>query len=114
MAIRALAREKKTVKIVKVVKKAKPEKAKSKKVAFAYFAPEARQAFVAGSFNGWQESGLALKKDEKGYWKASVALGEGRYEYRYIVDGAWANDQEKPECVPNAFGTWNSVVEVKA
>ena len=104
---------------VKAVTKATPRKvaektkAKTKKVIFSYFAPEAKEVFILGTFNQWREKDLTLKKDAQGYWKCSVALEEGRYEYRYLVDSGWANDQEQLECVPNSYGSWNSVVRVQ-
>lgn len=115
MATRVLAKKKvvKAIKVIKVATKAKVYKLKMKKIPFAYFAPEAKEVFVAGSFNNWQEKQYLLRKDTKGYWKFPLELGEGRYEYRYIVDGSWANDQDQQECVPNSFGTWNSVIQVK-
>ena len=84
-----------------------------KKIDFEYYAPQAKQVEIAGSFNGWIADETPLKKERSGKWKASLALSPGRYEYRYLVDGSWENDQRPVECVPNTFGTWNCVVEVR-
>lgn len=86
---------------------------KVQKVVFQYFAPEAKEVCLAGSFNQWMDRELFLKKDKFGNWKTLLPLGSGRYEYRFIVDGNWVNAQEKGECVPNSFGTWNSVLQVQ-
>ncbi len=69
--------------------------------------------YVAGAFNDWDAESNSLKKDKSGKWKVELSLPLGRYEYRYLVDGIWENDQRPVECVPNAFGSWNSVVKVQ-
>ena len=84
-----------------------------RKVAFEYFAPDAQKVQVAGTFNNWNPEKFPLKKGKDGKWKGSVSLNQGRYEYRYFVDGLWENDQRPVECVPNAFGSWNCVVTVQ-
>ena len=83
------------------------------KVVFEYYAPLARKVYVAGTFNAWNLESCPLKKDKSGKWRAELNLPPGRYEYRYQVDGVWENDQRPVECVPNAFGSWNSVVTVQ-
>lgn len=85
----------------------------STKTEFEFYAPEAQKVSVAGTFNDWKEEKAPLKKDATGKWRLSLSLVPGRYEYRYLVDGVWQNDQRQCECVPNAFGSWNCVVEVK-
>ena len=84
-----------------------------KKINFEYYAPQAFNVKLAGNFNGWNADETPLKKDHTGTWKLSLTLPPGRYEYRYLVDGSWQNDQRPVECIPNAFGTWNCVVEVQ-
>ncbi len=83
-----------------------------KKIDFEYYAPQARQVKLAGGFNGWNAEETPLKKDHNGTWRLALNLPAGRYEYRYLVDGSWQNDQRPVECVPNSFGSWNCVVEV--
>ena len=84
-----------------------------RKVIFEYYAPMARRVHVAGTFNNWNLEACALRKDRSGKWKTALSLPPGRYEYRYLVDGIWENDQRPVECVPNAFGSWNCVVTVQ-
>lgn len=87
-------------------------------VAFSLRAPEAKSAVLAGSFNDWSADKLPMQKDATGTWSASVELRPGRYEYKFVVDGEWcakaagASESESGDCVPNAFGTENRVVEV--
>lgn len=88
-------------------------KLKIAKTTFKYFAPEANEVCLAGTFNQWQDKDLFLKKDKTGYWSVAIPLGAGRYEYRYIVDGNWTNAQDQAECVPNDHGTWNTVLQIQ-
>ncbi len=85
----------------------------SPKISFEFNAPSASSVALAGTFNGWSSEKNLLKRDANGCWKLSLALKPGRYEYRYAVDGTWQNEQHPCECVPNAFGSWNCVIEVK-
>lgn len=82
------------------------------KMAFEYYAPQAGKVYLVGSFNGWDLKACPLKIDKQGYWRTKLELTPGRYEYRYLVDDGWENDQRCGEVVPNVFGTWNSVVTV--
>lgn len=84
----------------------------TRKAEFVYFAPEAQKVQVLGDFNRWdQDSGHMIKgRDQK--WRLTLELQPGRYEYRFLVDGYWENDQAPVECIPNAFGTWNCVLKV--
>jgi len=88
------------------------KKLRGKEVAFEYFAPLAQTVYVAGTFNDWNHQSCPLKKDKSGKWKTQLSLPSGRYEYRYLIDGIWENDQRPVECIPNAFGSWNCVVTI--
>ena len=90
-----------------------PRKTGTKPTEFRFYAPQAREVVVSGSFNKWNTKKLAAMKDSKGNWVAKVALKPGRYEYKFIVDGNWANDPRCTSCVANSFGTHNCLVEVK-
>lgn len=84
-----------------------------KPVDFYFNLPGAKSAAVAGTFNGWDLSRTPLSKDASGGWKATIWLPPGRYEYRFVVDGAqWFSDPRAIEAVPNTFGSTNSVLMV--
>ena len=83
-----------------------------KEVVFEFYAPAAEDVRLAGTFNSWDPSKHRLRKESNGRWHLTLKLKSGRYEYRYLVDGNWENDQRPVGCVPNAFGSWNCVVEV--
>ena len=92
--------------------KSKSNNHSEKGIVFEFYAPSADDVRLAGTFNDWDPSKHRLKKSSDGRWHLSLKLKSGRYEYRYMVDGDWENDQRPVGCVPNAFGTWNCVVEV--
>ena len=92
--------------------KAKQENGLEKDAPFEFYAPMAQEVRLAGSFNDWDVSKHRLRKSSDGRWHLTLKLKPGRYEYRYLVDGNWENDQRPVACVPNAFGTWNCVVEI--
>ncbi len=83
-----------------------------KEIAFEFFAPSAVKVAVVGTFNQWNCEKDLMKNDGTGRWKMTLNLPIGRYEYRYSVDGIWQNDQRPVECIPNAFGSWNCVLQV--
>jgi len=83
-------------------------------VTFAIEAPGAQAVFLAGDFNGWNASDLAMTTDGADLWTVSVVLAAGTYEYKFVVDGQWREDPDNPEQKSDPFGGTNSVVTVKA
>ncbi len=83
-----------------------------KAITFEFYAPEAKRVTVAGDFNDWNPDALELRKEDGGRWVAQLILGIGRYEYRYVVDGRWCNDQRAIDCAPNSFGSYNNVISL--
>lgn len=74
------------------------------------FAPTARQVELVGEFNDWQPQPLSQSKG--GPYKLTLEAPSGRsYQYRYRIDGAWANEQGADGYVANPFGGYNSVVQ---
>ncbi len=80
-----------------------------KPVEFTLHLPQARSVAVVGTFNEWDEKRTPMSPSPGGAWKATVWLPAGRYEYRFIADGQWISDPNARECVPNTFGSTNSV-----
>lgn len=83
-----------------------------KTIEFKLLNPGAANVAVAGDFTQWQEAPVPLKKGKTGVWSAKLALKPGRYEYRYLVDGEWADDPASDERVENPFGSHNALIIV--
>jgi 1,4-alpha-glucan branching enzyme len=87
------------------------------KVTFKFFAPEAGNVSVAGSFNNWNIFSHPLKQNYNGKadggWQKAIYLEPERYEYRFVVDGLWQNDPLCSEFNTNAFGSDNCVIRVE-
>ncbi len=82
-------------------------------------APDAKQVFVAGTFNDWDPLATKMERSTDGSWRTHVELAPGRYEYKFVVDDRWCcepvgDEQAVPNCVCNEFGTMNRVIEVSA
>lgn len=60
---------------------------------FRFFRPEARQVYLVGDFNAWQESTLPMSKSDTGEWVCRLPLPEGVYEFKYLADGEWCEDR---------------------
>jgi 1,4-alpha-glucan branching enzyme len=84
----------------------------AEKVKFEFFAPQATAVAVVGSFSGWEQNPVSLKRGKNGSWSGAAELKPGRYEYRFLVDGRWENDPQAVERVSNPFGSSNCVVKV--
>ena len=89
----------------------------SEKTVFVCRSDNAQGVFLAGSFNDWDPARTAMERQGDGSLRAELELAPGRYEYKFIVDGAWCcepgrADSECADCVPNPFGTMNRVIEV--
>jgi len=85
----------------------------SRDVEFVLYAPEAKKAYIAGKFNNWNTEQYPMKKGKDGFWRIKIKLSAGTHEYKYFVDGAWAQDVPCAALVPNPFGTSNCVISVK-
>ena len=80
-----------------------------KRLTFRLCAPEAREVYVAGTFNDWDPQARALKRSKAGVWTTWMSLPPGMYEYRFVVDGEWCEDPECAESKANEHGSHNSV-----
>lgn len=72
---------------------------------------QAREVYLAGSFNGWDPHALRMT-GHNGRFSRRVDLSEGQHQYKFVVDGEWINDPAAAAQVPNDMGTLNSVVIV--
>ena len=89
----------------------------SERTVFICPSEGAQAVFLAGSFNDWDSTRTPMERQGDGSWRAELELAPGRYEYKFIVDGAWCcepgrADSECADCVPNSFGTMNRVIDV--
>ncbi|NER13368.1 hypothetical protein GWK08_07960 [Leptobacterium flavescens] len=73
---------------------------------------DARKVVLSGSFNKWDEKFFAMDKVEGG-WELKLQIKPGTYEYKFIVDGEWMEDQANPQKVRNQYGSYNSVIDIK-
>lgn len=85
------------------------------KVRFKVGAEEAggsEQVYLVGSFNGWNERDLPMKRNKDGSFALELELAAGEKHYfRYLrSDGVWLNDSGADAYEPCEFGTDNSVV----
>lgn len=84
------------------------------KVTFTVPANEAENISVVGDFNNWQEDNLKLKKLKNGTFKGVIDLEkDNSYEFRYIVDGNYLNDEQADAYRWNDYaGTENAVLNL--
>jgi 5'-AMP-activated protein kinase regulatory beta subunit len=85
-----------------------------RRVRFTVDAPPGSQVSVVGSFNGWTAGRHPLHPtvDEPGLFDRTLLLPEGRYEYKFVIEGEWTADPGCPRWVVNEFKTLNSVLEI--
>jgi 1,4-alpha-glucan branching enzyme len=75
---------------------------------------EATEAALVHEGNNWQP--VTMTKAKKGGpFRTKIRLPQGRYQFRYLLDGHnWANDEAADDYVYNEFGGKNSVVDTTA
>jgi 1,4-alpha-glucan branching enzyme len=103
---------KKTAAVSSLPRAALPSASACAKVRLELYAPQAREVFVAGSFNNWQPSATALQLLESGCWARELTLAPGQYEYMFLVDGRWLPDPKATDYTPNPFGGINSLMKI--
>ena len=63
------------------------------KVTFTVPAKDASKVSVVGDFNNWDAKAASLRKLKNGTFKGIINLAKDTaYEFRYIVDGSYIND----------------------
>ena len=81
------------------------------KVTFTVPAEEAETVAVVGSFNEWDATSTPLKKLKNGSFKGTVDLESGNsYEFRYVVDGAYVNEEEADDYAWSEFASAENCV----
>lgn len=93
----------------KAKKRATPQP-KDHVVHIEYFDPEARQVYIAGTFNEWHPQVTEMIQLGHGRWAKELTLPDGEHEYRLVVDGVWKEDPHCPLTTPNPFGSHNSMI----
>lgn len=65
------------------------------KVTFTVPAEDAKKVSVVGDWNKWNAKAEPLKKLKNGTFKGTVDLEkDNTYEFRYVIDGAYVNDDQ--------------------
>jgi len=82
-------------------------------VTFTIEAPAAKDIHIVGDFNDWKINDESrFGRRENGCWEKRMGLPQGRYRYKFVVDGAWTLDSQNPELEPNPFGTFDSIMRI--
>jgi len=98
---------------MKTVKKALPSrKAATRWIPFEVKLSGAHDVVITGDFVQWAPQGVPLSYDGAETWRTALDLAPGEYQYRLIVDGAWADDPKAVKRVPNEYGSENCVLIV--
>lgn len=84
------------------------------KVTFEVAADEAKTVSVVGDFNEWNAKAAPLKKLKNGKFKGILPFDtEQSYEFKYVIDGAYINEEESDSFVFNEFANAeNGVLEL--
>jgi 1,4-alpha-glucan branching enzyme len=82
------------------------------KVTFSVPAKNAKKVTVAGDFNKWDTKKAQLRKLKNGTFKGTIDIEKDKsYQFKYIIDGAYINEQQADGYVWNDFaGTENSLL----
>ncbi len=82
-------------------------------IDFSYPAKnELKHVYLMGSFNDWNRTSLPCEPADDGYWNLKLYLRPGRYEYKFVADGAEILDPTNPDSVANGLGGFNSLLSV--
>lgn len=90
----------------------KEELPKLNEVVFSLKAPEANEVYLAGEFNNWKLDDHSRMEQTNGCWTKCLSLNNGKYRYRFVIDGNWSEDPANPLTQLNSYGTLDSLLEV--
>ncbi len=71
----------------------------------------AKDVYVTGSFNGWNQQELKMFKTNYG-WVFPMYLREGTHAYKFLVDGVWMTDPDNKVVYPDGAGHFNSFIGI--
>ncbi len=82
-------------------------------VHFSYKSEEqAESLFLVGSFNDWDIGRDKMEMDEDGVYHITILLEEGKYHYKFFVDGKWLTDPQAKKLVDDGMGSQDAVIVV--
>ncbi|MEJ2720515.1 MAG: isoamylase early set domain-containing protein [bacterium] len=94
-------------------KKTARTKPAKRNMTFSYTVkPDAKEVFLVGDFNNWNQRTDRMVK-RRGAFQKSKQLVPGEYQYKFLVDGEWYPDPAAERQIPNKYGTLNSVIRVE-
>jgi hypothetical protein len=62
-------------------------------------------------FKLWGTSIIGQRNDD-GTWSKEILLAPGVYQYKFLVDDEWMEDQNNPNVAEDPFGGRNSILEI--
>ncbi|MDP3919531.1 MAG: AAA family ATPase [Candidatus Omnitrophota bacterium] len=80
-------------------------------VLFQCYNKYARFVEIAGDFNNWIPEAL-VQRNDNGLWQKVITAHGGACRYKFIVDGEWQVDPHQLEQRENAYGSFDSYLEV--
>ena len=87
-------------------------------IEFKLFAPYNNRAALKGCFSDWSE--LSMEKDDKGYFRKTVELEDGVYQYKFCVESQSSFKEENewievndPYATNIDDGKQNSIIRIK-
>jgi 1,4-alpha-glucan branching enzyme len=70
-------------------------------------------AALCGDFNNWDTSSHKMVK-KNGSWNIELRLQPSKtYQFKYLCDADWKNDDQADQYLENDFGTVNSVLVIE-
>lgn len=90
----------------------KEELPRLKEIVFSTVSPQAKEVYLVGDFNNWKLDDRSLMQQQNGKWEKKINLINGRYRYRFVIDGVWTEDNTNPNKEVNPYGSVDSLIEV--
>lgn len=70
---------------------------------------DAHKVILAGDFNNWDEQKLRFARENE-EWVCKIDLPDGKFWYKFIVDGNWMLDPKNPLFENDGEGNLNSIL----
>lgn len=83
-------------------------------LTFVLHRPDVAHAAVALDARGWDPVPMRRYPRGEGPWRITLRVRAGdEVQFRYVLDGTWADDPDADELRPNDAGSTNSVVRLR-
>jgi 1,4-alpha-glucan branching enzyme len=81
-------------------------------INFTCFAPKAKEVYLMGDFNNWDDKSHPMDRRPDGAWATQIPMNHGHHHYQFLIDGVPTLDPRAQGIARNAHNQRVSMIAV--